>query len=138
MSNVVAGRYALLQERGRGGMATVYLAEDLKLGRRIALKLLRSDVPGAIGAERFLLETAIASRLTHPHILALHDPVRPTANSSTPCPTSKVSRCGTGSIVRASCRPTRRGGSPLPAGRHEDARATLPLLLTSASRSFHD
>jgi serine/threonine-protein kinase len=67
------GRYALERELGRGGMATVYLAEDLKLQRRVALKVLRPDLAAVLGKERFLREIAIASRLTHAHILPLLD-----------------------------------------------------------------
>ena len=54
-------------------MATVYLAEDLKHGRRVALKVLRPDLSPTLGADRFLREIRIASRLQHPHILSLHD-----------------------------------------------------------------
>src|SRR5262245_5098840 len=54
-------------------MATVYQAEDLKLHRRVALKLLHPDLNSALGPERFLREIAVASRLNHPHILPLHD-----------------------------------------------------------------
>jgi serine/threonine protein kinase len=66
-------RYALSRVLGRGGMATVYLADDRKHRRQVALKVLRPDLAASIGAERFLREIEIAARLTHPHILALHD-----------------------------------------------------------------
>jgi eukaryotic-like serine/threonine-protein kinase len=69
----LAGRYRIERELGRGGMATVYLAEDLKHGRRVALKVLRPEVSNALGADRFLREIGIAGRLQHPHILSLHD-----------------------------------------------------------------
>jgi serine/threonine-protein kinase len=69
----LADRYRVERELGRGGMATVYLAEDLKLGRRVALKVLRPELSPALGADRFLREIRIASRLQHPHILSLHD-----------------------------------------------------------------
>jgi serine/threonine-protein kinase len=72
-SSPVLGRYAIERRLGRGGMATVYLAEDLKLQRRVALKLLHPDLNSALGPERFLREIAVASRLNHPHILPLHD-----------------------------------------------------------------
>ena len=68
-----AGRFRLERELGRGGMATVYLAEDLKLHRRVALKLLHPELGATLGPERFLREIDIASRLTHPHILVLYD-----------------------------------------------------------------
>jgi serine/threonine-protein kinase len=66
-------RYAIERELGRGGMATVYLAEDLTLHRRVALKVLHPELAATLGRDRFLREIEIAARLTHPHILALHD-----------------------------------------------------------------
>src|SRR5437879_4378323 len=66
-------RYAIDRELGRGGMATVYVAQDRRHGREVAIKVLRPDVAAAIGAERFLREIAIAARLTHPHVLPLID-----------------------------------------------------------------
>src|SRR5437016_14108965 len=70
----LSGRYTIAQELGRGGMATVYLAQDLGHGRSIALKVLRPELGTALGPERFAREIEIAARLTHPHILPLHDP----------------------------------------------------------------
>ncbi len=69
----LAARYELRRVLGRGGMATVYLADDRKHRRQVALKVLRPDLTASLGAERFLQEIQIAARLTHPHILALHD-----------------------------------------------------------------
>ncbi len=69
----LAERYALSRILGRGGMATVYLADDRKHHRPVALKVLRPDLAASLGADRFLREIEIAARLTHPHILALHD-----------------------------------------------------------------
>ena len=66
-------RYVLERELGRGGMATVYLARDLKHGRMVALKVMRPEIAQAIGPERFLHEIRITSRLDHPHILTLID-----------------------------------------------------------------
>jgi serine/threonine-protein kinase len=63
----------LERELGRGGMATVYLARDLKHHRQVAIKVLRPELAAALGPERFLREIEIAARLNHPHILALHD-----------------------------------------------------------------
>ncbi|MGH7512614.1 MAG: serine/threonine-protein kinase, partial [Gemmatimonadales bacterium] len=73
LSDALQGRYAIERELGRGGMATVYLARDLKLERRVALKLLRPELRAALGPERFLREIDIAARLTHPNILPLYD-----------------------------------------------------------------
>src|SRR5437016_11995230 len=61
------------RELGRGGMATVYLARDVRHERRVALKVLRPEIAAALGPERFLREIQIAAQLAHPHILPLHD-----------------------------------------------------------------
>ncbi len=69
----LASRFELRRVLGRGGMATVYLAHDRRHERDVALKVLRPDLAASLGTERFLHEIQIAARLTHPHILALHD-----------------------------------------------------------------
>lgn len=68
----VSGRYAVEREVGRGGMATVYLATDLRHDRAVAVKVVERSVAPA-GAERFLHEIRTAARLTHPHVLGVHD-----------------------------------------------------------------
>ena len=73
LKTALSDRYAIERELGAGGMATVYLAEDLKLHRKVALKVLRPELAAALGPERFLREIEIAAKLHHPHILALHD-----------------------------------------------------------------
>lgn len=67
------GRYRLERELGAGGMATVYLARDLRHDRDVALKVLRPELAAVIGAERFLAEIRTTANLQHPHILPLHD-----------------------------------------------------------------
>ena len=69
----LADRYHVERELGRGGMATVYLARDLRHARLVALKLLRPDLASALGPERFLREVQITAGLSHPHILTLFD-----------------------------------------------------------------
>jgi TolB-like protein/Flp pilus assembly protein TadD len=69
----LADRYAIERELGRGGMATVYLAEDLKHHRNVAIKVLHPELAAALGPERFLREIETAAQLQHPHILPLHD-----------------------------------------------------------------
>jgi eukaryotic-like serine/threonine-protein kinase len=69
----LAGRYTIERELGRGGMATVYLARDLKHDRPVALKLLRPELAAILGPERFLREIRVTANLQHPHILALLD-----------------------------------------------------------------
>ena len=73
LQSALAGRYTIERELGRGGMATVYLAHDLKHDRHVALKVLRPELAATLGPDRFLREIQIAARLAHPHILALHD-----------------------------------------------------------------
>ncbi len=68
-----ADRYRLESEIGAGGMATVYLAHDLRHDRRVAVKVLRSELAAVIGAERFLAEIKLTANLQHPHILPLFD-----------------------------------------------------------------
>jgi eukaryotic-like serine/threonine-protein kinase len=69
----VADRYRIERELGAGGMATVYLAEDLRHQRRVAVKVLRPELAAALGHERFLREITTTANLRHPHILPLYD-----------------------------------------------------------------
>jgi len=69
----LADRYAIERELGSGGMATVYLAEDLKHRRNVAVKVLRPELAASLGLDRFIREIEISARLTHPHILTLID-----------------------------------------------------------------
>ena len=73
LNTTLAGRYRIERELGAGGMATVYLARDLKHDRDVALKVLRADLAETLGRERFLREIQLAAKLTHPHILPLFD-----------------------------------------------------------------
>ncbi|HUR93387.1 MAG TPA: protein kinase [Gemmatimonadales bacterium] len=73
LHSALAGRYAIERELGRGGMATVYLADDLKHRRKVAIKVLRSELGSLLGPDRFTREIRIAAALNHPHILPLHD-----------------------------------------------------------------
>ena len=69
----LGSRYRIERELGRGGMATVYLAHDVKHGRPVALKVLRPEIAGLLGPDRFLREIEFAARLNHPNILPLYD-----------------------------------------------------------------
>jgi tRNA A-37 threonylcarbamoyl transferase component Bud32/dienelactone hydrolase len=73
LASALADRYEIERELGRGGMATVYLARDLKHHRHVAIKVIRPDLAAALGAERFLREIEIVAGLRHPHILPLYD-----------------------------------------------------------------
>ncbi len=73
LTAALADRYAIERELGAGGMATVYLAQDLKHDRKVAIKVLRPELAAVIGAERFLTEIKTTANLQHPHILPLFD-----------------------------------------------------------------
>src|SRR5688572_1681737 len=73
LTSALAGRYRIERELGAGGMATVYLAHDLKHDREVAIKVLHQELAAALGAERFLTEIKTTARLQHPHILPLLD-----------------------------------------------------------------
>ena len=76
LSRLVAAlsdRYRVERELGAGGMATVYLAEDLKHKRKVALKVLKPELAAVLGAERFVQEITTTAALQHPHILPLFD-----------------------------------------------------------------
>jgi len=73
LPDVLAGRYRMGRELGRGGMASVYLARDEKHGRDVAIKVIRHDLSASLGHERFLREIEIAARLRHPNIVPLYD-----------------------------------------------------------------
>jgi Tol biopolymer transport system component len=73
LPETIAGRYQVVREAGRGGMAIVYLARDLKHGRDVAVKVVRPELALALGRSRFLREIEIAARLRHPHIVPVYD-----------------------------------------------------------------
>jgi eukaryotic-like serine/threonine-protein kinase len=73
LSSALADRYRLERQLGEGGMAVVYLAEDVRHHRKVAVKVLRSELGAALGAERFVREIEIVAGLRHPHILPLYD-----------------------------------------------------------------
>jgi len=73
LNEALQGRYRIERELGEGGMATVYLADDLRHGRQVALKVLKPELAAVVGADRFLAEIKTTANLHHPHILPLFD-----------------------------------------------------------------
>ena len=73
LNAALEGRYRIESELGEGGMATVYLADDIKHERKVALKVLKPELAAVVGAERFLAEIKTTANLQHPHILPLFD-----------------------------------------------------------------
>jgi hypothetical protein len=72
-ADAIRDRYVVEREIGAGGMATVHLARDVRHNRSVAIKVLKPELAASLGAERFLKEIEIAARLTHPHVIPLHD-----------------------------------------------------------------
>jgi serine/threonine-protein kinase len=73
LNAALADRYRLERELGQGGMATVYLAQDLKHDRQVAIKVLKPELAAVLGADRFVQEIKTTAALQHPHILPLFD-----------------------------------------------------------------
>src|SRR5688572_33239024 len=73
LSAALAGRYEIEREIGAGGMATVYLARDVRHERKVALKVLRPELGAVLGVERFLAEIKVTANLQHPNLLLLFD-----------------------------------------------------------------
>jgi eukaryotic-like serine/threonine-protein kinase len=73
LTTALEGRYRIERELGAGGMATVFLADDLRHHRRVAIKVKRPELAAVIGADRFLAEITTTANLQHPHILPLFD-----------------------------------------------------------------
>src|SRR5690348_5910123 len=73
LARALAGRYSLIRELGQGGMATVYLGTDVKLGRRVAIKVLAPATRAYLGSDRFQREVLFAAQLSHPHIVPLFE-----------------------------------------------------------------
>jgi serine/threonine protein kinase/Tfp pilus assembly protein PilF len=73
LRSAISGEYVIDRELGKGGMATVYLAQDPKHDRLVALKVLHPELAASLGPDRFLREIKLAAKLNHPHILGLHD-----------------------------------------------------------------
>ena len=73
LTTALDGRYRIIRHLGEGGMATVYLCDDLKHDRKVALKLLKPELAAVLGAERFVQEIKTTAALQHPHVLPLFD-----------------------------------------------------------------
>ena len=139
LQRALADRYTVERELGRGGMATVYLARDLKHHRPVALKVLHPQIAAVLGAERFLREIDTAANLNHPHILPLFDSgatgqqAAGQSCSGTPCPLLTVNHSATDQTGRPSCRWTTRSRLPM----KWPTRSAMPTPAAAAQgRSF--
>jgi len=95
LREALADRYAVERELGRGGMATVFLAEDLKHHRSVAIKVLHAELAAALGAERSCMKSRSPLACSIPIFCPCTIPARRPASSITSCRTSKGSPCGT-------------------------------------------
>jgi hypothetical protein len=111
LESALAGRYRIQRKLGEGGMATVYLAEDLKHERNVALKILKPELAAVIGAEPFLAEIKTTANLQHPHILALFDSGEADGYLYYVMPTSRARPCAIAWTARASWTWRKRCGS---------------------------
>ena len=111
LNAALEGRYRIESELGEGGMAMVYLADDLKHERKVALKVLKSELADVVGAERFLAEIKTAANLTHPHILPLFDSGEANGSVYYVMPYVTESRCGHDWIASSNSRSRMRSGS---------------------------
>lgn len=73
LKTTLADQYTIERELGAGGMATVYLAHDIKHDRKVAMKVMRPELAAVLGAERFLKEITVTAKLQHPRVVALYD-----------------------------------------------------------------
>ena len=112
LQNALSDRYRIERELGRGGMATVYLAHDLRQERLVALKVIHPELTATLGPERFLREIKLTANLRHPHILPLFDSGEAGGQLWYTMPMSRESRCGSGSFGRSDSPWTRPSGSP--------------------------
>ena len=108
----LADRYRIERELGQGGMATVYLAQDIRHDRKVALKVLRPELAAVLGADRFVVEIKTTASLQHPHILPLFDWGPWMVSCFTSCPTFRAKRSAPNSIAKPSLASTKRYGSP--------------------------
>ncbi len=92
LTAALADRYAIERELGVGGMATVYLAEDLKHHRKVAVKVLRPELAAVLGAKRFLKEIEVTANLQHPHILPLFDSGQAIRSATVSCRSPSLNR----------------------------------------------
>ena len=111
LGQALSSSYRVEREIGEGGMATVFLATDLKHQRPVAIQVLRPELALSLGPERFLREIEIAARLQHPKILPSTIRARPRGCCTTSCPSWKGNPSGTGSCAAARFRQARRRAS---------------------------
>jgi serine/threonine-protein kinase len=112
LAAALADRYVIERELGQGGMATVFLAEDVRHRRKVAVKVVHPELAAVLGAERFLSEIHVTAALQHPHILPLFDSGQADGQLFYVMPYVEANLFGAGYTGSTSFRSTRRCGSP--------------------------
>jgi serine/threonine protein kinase len=108
LAAALADRYRIERELGAGGMATVYLAEDLKHRRRVAVKVLKPELAAVLGADRFVQEITTTAALQHRTSCHCSTRAKRTASCSTSCLSSMARHCARSSTARRSSASMRR------------------------------
>ena len=129
LSTALADRYRIERELGQGGMATVYLAHDLKHDRKVAIKVLRPELAAVIGAERFLREIKTIANLQHPHILGLIDSGEVNGTAYYVMPFVEGEIAARPAQPREAAADRRRGADRAP---RSPARSTTPIATASS------
>jgi serine/threonine protein kinase len=124
LSAALAGRYEIEREIGAGGMATVYLARDVRHSRRVALKVLRPELGAVLGVDRFLSEIQVTANLQHPNLLPLFDSGEANGLLFYVMPFVEGDRSARDSIARSNCRSTKRCASLSPSRERSTMRTT--------------
>src|SRR5438094_8909670 len=112
LKEALADRYTLERQLGAGGMATVYLAHDVRHNRKVAIKVMHAELAALIGAERFLKEIETTANFQHPTSCPCSIPAKSRARSSTSCRTCRANHCAAGSPARPSSPSPTRSASP--------------------------
>src|SRR5262245_55943191 len=111
LQSALADTHRILRELGGGGMSRVFLAEEIRLGCQVVVKVLPPETGAAVNVERFEREIQLAARLQHPHIVPLLSAPAPVISSTTSCRSSRVNRSAASWRAKVSRRWWRRRGS---------------------------
>jgi serine/threonine protein kinase len=134
LAAALASRYVIEREIGAGGMATVYLARDLRHERHVAVKVLNPELGAVLGAERFLAEIKTTANLQHPHLLPLFDSGQTDGLLYYVMPYVEGGVCAPDSIARNNCRSTRRFALRPPSAERWRTRTNATSFIAISNR----
>jgi serine/threonine protein kinase len=134
LTAALANQYHVERELGAGGMATVYLAHDLRHNRQVALKVLKPELAAILGAQRFLKEIQVTANLQHPHILPLYDSGSADGVLFYVMPLVQGNHFASGSSQKRFCQSTKRSGSRGRSPAHSTSRTGKAFSTATSSR----